>query len=55
MKEQDAAKLVADSLNFLRRQASLPAISEASHRGDTVRFQDSFSDRVFEVVVRQVG
>jgi hypothetical protein len=55
MQEEDAAKLVADSLNYLRRQASLPAIKEVGHRGNTVRFSDTFSDRVFEVVVREVA
>lgn len=53
-----AAKLVADSLAYLARQAQLPAIEQVSHDGSTVRFRASFAppgEGFFVVTVQKEG
>jgi hypothetical protein len=52
MTEEQAAKLVADTLAWAARQASTPAIRDVRREGNEVFFTDNFSNDVFRLTVR---
>lgn len=53
MTEEQAAKLVADTLAWAVRQSSMPAIKDVVHNGgNELFFSDRFSGDRFRVTVR---
>jgi hypothetical protein len=53
MTEEEAAKLVADTLAWAIRQSSMPAIKSAVYNGgNELFFESSFTGEKFRVTVR---
>jgi hypothetical protein len=53
MTEEEAAKLVADTLAWAVRQSSMPAIKSVIHNGgNELFFESTFSGEKFRVTVR---
>lgn len=53
MTQEQAAKLVADTLTWAVRQSSMPAIKDVvSNGGNEVFFSDTFSGERFRVTVQ---